>query len=204
MPERSDPALPPLPYDYDALEPHISEQVLTWHHDTHHQGYVNGLDSAEATLAENRASGDFDGTTDALRSVSHNGSGHYLHTLFWENMSPDGGGEPSGALRDRIEEDFGSYEAWKGEFEKAASWPAGGWALLVYDPVAKQLRNLAVQKHNDGALWSAHPILALDVWEHSYYYDYGPDRGSFVDAFFEVLDWDEVEDNFQTVLETYE
>jgi len=203
MPEHSNAELPPLPYGYDALEPHISEQVLTWHHDTHHQGYVNGLNSAEETLAENRASGDYGDTAGALGSVSHNGCGHYLHTEFWECMHSDGGGEPSGELADRIEEDFGSHEGWKGEFEAAAS-AASGWALLVYDPVAKQLRNLAVDRHNDGALWGAHPILALDVWEHSYYYDYGPDRGSFVDAFFEVVDWDYVAENYRTAIEQYE
>jgi Fe-Mn family superoxide dismutase len=203
MPEHSDAELPPLPYDYDALEPHISEQVLTWHHDTHHQGYVNGLNSAEQTLAENRESGDHGSTAGALGNVTHNGCGHYLHTLFWENMDPDGGGEPDGALRDRIEEDFGSYEGWKGEFEAAAG-AASGWALLVYDPVAKQLRNVPVDKHDDGALWGAHPIMALDVWEHSYYYDYGPDRGSFIDAFFEVVDWDEVEQNCLDVVGTFE
>jgi len=199
MSERSDPELPPLPYDYDALEPHISEQVLEWHHDTHHQGYVNGLDAAEETLAENRASGEHGSTGGALGSVSHNGSGHYLHTLFWENMAPNGGDEPEGELRERIEEDFGSYSAWEDEFRAAAS-AAGGWALLVYDPVAKQLRNLAVDKHNNGALWGSHPILALDVWEHSYYYDYGPDRGSFVDAFFEVVDWEHVADEYSKVV----
>ncbi|WP_232702005.1 superoxide dismutase [Halobacterium wangiae] len=195
--------LPPLPYDYDALEPHLSEQVLTWHHDTHHQGYVNGLNSAEETLAENRESGEYGSTAGALSSVTHNGCGHYLHTMFWENMSPNGGGEPSGELADRIEEDFGSYEGWKGEFEAAAS-AAGGWALLVYDPVAKQLRNLAVDKHDQGALWGSHPILALDVWEHSYYYDYGPKRGDFVDAFFEVVDWDDVAENLEKTVSKHE
>ena len=204
MPEQSNEELPPLPYDYDALEPHLSEQVLTWHHDTHHQGYVNGLNSAEETLAENRSSGDYSSTNSAIRNVTHNGCGHYLHTLFWENMSPDGGGEPEGELRDRIEEDFGSYEGWKSEFEQAATWPAGGWALLVYDPVANQLRNLAVQKHDDGALWGAHPVLALDVWEHSYYYDYGPSRGDFVDAFFEVVDWDAVSEQFEKTTSNHE
>ncbi|MFC6836082.1 superoxide dismutase [Halomarina ordinaria] len=203
MSEQSNPELPPLPYDYDALEPSLSEQVLTWHHDTHHQGYVNGLDSAEQTLSENRESGDFGSSGGAMRSVTHNGCGHYLHTTFWENMSPDGGGEPSGDLADRIEEDFGSYEGWKGEFEAAAS-AAGGWALLVYDPVAKQLRNVVVDKHDQGALWGSHPILALDVWEHSYYYDYGPSRGDFVDAFFDVVDWDDVADKYDTVVSTYE
>lgn len=112
--------LPDLPYDYDALEPHISEQVLRWHHDTHHQGYVNGLVSADETLESNRAEGNTDASASALRSVTHNGSGHILHDLFWQNMSPDGGDEPTGALRDRIEEDFGSYDAWRSEFETAA------------------------------------------------------------------------------------
>ncbi len=203
MGEYSDPELPPLPYDYDALEPSISEQVLTWHHDTHHQGYVNGLAAAEETLAENRESGDHSSTGGALGNVTHNGCGHYLHTLFWENMDPNGGGEPEGDLLDRIEEDFGSYEGWKGEFEAAAS-AAGGWALLVYDPVAKQLRNVAVDGHDDGALWGAHPILALDVWEHSYYYDYGPDRGSFVDAFFDVVDWDNVAEQYRSTVSKHE
>lgn len=203
MGEYSDAALPPLPYDYDALEPHISEQVLTWHHDTHHQGYVNGLNSAEETLAENRQAGEFGSSGSAIRNVTHNGCGHYLHHLFWRNMSPDGGGEPEGELRDRIEADFGSYEGWKGEFEAAAS-AAGGWALLVYDPVAKQLRNIVVDKHDQGALWGSHPILALDVWEHSYYYDYGPDRGSFIDAFFEVVNWDTVAEEYQKAVTPFE
>ena len=203
MPEHSHPELPALPYDYDALEPHISEQTLRYHHDTHHQGYVDGLTSAEATLAENREAGEFDGSASAMRAVTHNGCGHYLHTLFWENMSPDGGGEPEGDLRARIEADFGSYEGWKGEF-KAAAGDASGWALLVYDPVAKQLRNLVVDKHDQGALWSAHPIMSLDVWEHSYYYDYGPDRGSFVDNFFEVVDWDHVAEQYEAAVAPHE
>jgi Fe-Mn family superoxide dismutase len=118
-------------------------------------------------------------------------------------MDPDGGGEPSGDLADRIEEDFGSYEGWKGEFEAAAS-AAGGWALLVYDPVAKQLRNIVVDKHDQGALWGAHPILACDVWEHSYYYDYGPDRGSFIDGFFEVIDWDHVASQYENTVSKHE
>jgi Fe-Mn family superoxide dismutase len=196
MSEHSNAELPPLPYDYDALEPHLSEQVLEWHHDTHHQSYVDGLNAAEETLAESRSSGEYSSTGGALSNVTHNGCGHYLHTMFWENMSLDGGGEPSGELADRIENDFGSYEGWKGEFEAAAS-AASGWALLVFDPVADQLRNVAVDKHDDGALWGAHPVLALDVWEHSYYYDYGPDRGSFIDAFFEVVDWDAAAENYQ-------
>ncbi|WP_254821773.1 MULTISPECIES: superoxide dismutase [Haloglomus] len=203
MPEHSNPELPDLPYDYDALEPFLDEQVLTWHHDTHHNGYVNGLESAEETLAENRDAGDFGSSGGAMRNVTHNGSGHYLHTHFWENMSPNGGGEPSGDLADRIEEDFGSFEGWKGEF-KAAAGAAGGWALTVYDPVANQLRNVVVDKHDQGALWGSHPVIALDVWEHSYYYDYGPDRGSFIEGFLDHIDWDYCEQQYQRSVEHFE
>jgi Fe-Mn family superoxide dismutase len=195
--------LPPLPYDYDALEPHVSEQVLTWHHDTHHQGYVNGWNAAEETLEEAREEGDFSASAGAIGDVTHNGSGHILHDLFWQSMSPEGGDEPEGDLRARIEEDFGSYEAWEGEFRAAAS-AAGGWALLVYDSHSEQLRNVVVDKHDQGALWGSHPILSLDVWEHSYYYDYGPDRGDFVDNFFEVVDWEEPAARYADLVEKFE
>jgi len=195
--------LDPLPYESDALEPHVSEQVLTWHHDTHHQGYVDGWNAAEDTLAGNREDGDTDGSAAAIRSVTHNSSGHILHSLFWQNMSPEGGDEPSGDLRERIEADFGSYEAWKAEFEAAAS-DASGWALLVYDSFSERLRNVVVDKHDQGAIWGGHPILALDVWEHSYYYDYGPARGDFVDAFFEVVDWEEPSDRYAEAVERFE
>jgi Fe-Mn family superoxide dismutase len=195
--------LAPLPYDYDALEPHISEQVLRWHHDTHHQGYVNGWNSAEETLAENRESHDFGSSAGAIRNVTHNSSGHVLHDLFWQNMSPEGGDRPEGALADRIVEDFDSYEAWEGEFRSAAS-AASGWALLVYDTFSNQLRNVVVDDHDKGAIWGGHPILACDVWEHSYYYDYGPARGDFVDAFFEVVDWSEPHARFEQAVELFE
>ena len=195
--------LPLLPYDYDALEPHISEQVLTWHHDTHHQGYVNGWNSAEETLQENREAGDFSSSAGAIRNVTHNGCGHILHDLFWQNMSPEGGDAPTGPLADRIEQDFGSHDAWEGEF-RAAAGDASGWALLVYDLFSNQLRNVVVDKHDQGALWESHPILALDVWEHSYYYDYGPDRSSFVDAFFEVVDWEEPGHRYDQAVDRHE
>ncbi|PSQ44404.1 superoxide dismutase [Halobacteriales archaeon SW_7_68_16] len=197
--------LDPLPYDYDALEPHISEQVLRWHHDTHQQGYVDGWNSADEELAlpANRKSHEFDGSASALRSVTHNGCGHVLHDLFWRNMSPEGGDHPGGDLGDRIKSDFGSYDAWEGEFRAAAA-DASGWALLVYDSFSNRLRNVPVDKHDQGALWGSHPILALDVWEHSYYYDYGPDRGSFVDNFFEVVDWDEPSSRYRQAVELFE
>jgi Fe-Mn family superoxide dismutase len=118
-------------------------------------------------------------------------------------MSPEGGDEPHGALADRIEEDFGSYEAWEGEF-RAAGADASGWALLVYDTFSNQLRNVAVDNHDEGAFWGSHPILAIDVWEHSYYYDYGPARGDFMDAFFHVVDWDEPSARYEQAVALFE
>jgi Fe-Mn family superoxide dismutase len=187
-----------LEYDYDALEPVISEQVLEWHHDVHHQGYVNGWNQAEENLEEQRESGDFSSTGSILNSFTHNYCGTVLHDLFWKVMSPNGGGEPEGDLREKIEEDFGSYENWKKEFKAAAS-SAGGWALLVYIPRTDELHNVAVDKHDEGAVWGAHPVLALDVWEHSYYHDYGPKRGNFIDGFFDLVDWDAAEEVYQNL-----
>ena len=176
-----------LPYEYDELTPHISAQVLEWHHDTHHQGYVNGWNSAEEGLQEQREQGDFSNTGSLLNRFTHNFCGNILHEIFWKNMGPNGGGKPEGELLERIEEEFGSYENWKQEFIEAAK-SASGWALLVYVPYSNELHNVAVDKHDDGAVWGAHPVLALDVWEHSYYHDYGPDRGDFIDNFFEIVE----------------
>ncbi|MFB6202947.1 MAG: Fe-Mn family superoxide dismutase, partial [Candidatus Nanohaloarchaea archaeon] len=161
-----------LPYGKDALEPFISEQVLEWHHDVHHQGYVNGWNSAEEKLEDQREEEDFSDTGSILRDFTHNFCGNILHEIFWHNMSPEGGGRPEGELKDRIEEDFGSFENWKEEFRQAAK-AASGWALLVYVPYSNELHNVVVDGHDDGAVWGAHPIMALDVWEHSYYHDYG-------------------------------
>lgn len=192
-----------LPYDYDALTPHISRQVMEWHHDTHHQGYVNGVNSAEEDLKDQREKDDFSSTGSILRDFTHNHSGNVLHELFWKNMSPNGGGKPEGELLEKIEKDFGSYENWKKEF-KAAAGSASGWALLVYIPEEDKLHNVAVDRHDEGAVWGAHPLLAVDVWEHSYYHDYGPKRGDFVDNFFQVLDWTDVEDRYQEITGTFE
>ena len=187
-----------LPYEYDALKPSISQQVLEWHHDTHHQGYVNGVNTAEEKLEQQREDGDFSNTGSLLNSFTHNYAGTVLHEIFWQNMSPNGGGRPEGALLEKIEEDFGSYEAWKNEFKAAAS-SASGWALLVYIPRHDELHNVSVDRHDEGAVWGAHPVLALDVWEHSYYHDHGPARGEFIDGFFDVVDWTDVGERFEEV-----
>ncbi len=180
--------LPELPRGTDVFEDVISEQVMEWHHGTHHQGYVNGANAAEEGLENQRDSGDYSDTGALLNSFTHNYAGHVLHSLFWQIMSPEGGGQPSGQLRVKIEEDFGSYENWKHEFIEAAK-SASGWALLVYIPREDELHNVAVDNHDEGAVWGAFPVLALDVWEHSYYHDYGPSRSEFIDGFFEIIHW---------------
>ncbi|MFB6241244.1 MAG: superoxide dismutase [Candidatus Nanosalina sp.] len=192
-----------LPYDYDALSPQISRQVMEWHHDVHHQGYVDGVNSAEEGLEEQRENDNYSNTGSLLNSFTHNYCGNVLHEVFWNNMSPNGGGKPEGSLMEKIEEDFGSYEAWKKEFKAAAS-SASGWALLVYIPYTNELHNVAVDRHDEGAVWGAHPVLALDVWEHSYYHDYGPSRGEFIDNFFGLIDWDDVQENFEEMAEKFE
>ncbi len=187
-----------LPYEYDALEPWLSEQVLTWHHDTHHQGYVDGWNKAEEKLEQQRSEGDYSSTGTILRNFTHNYCGTVLHNRFWNNLSPNGGGKPEGKLLKKIEEDFGSFERWREEFKAAAS-AAGGWALLVYMPVTDELHNVVVDKHDQNAVWGAHPVLALDVWEHSYYHDYGPNRGEFVENFFKYVDWEDVQKKFDEI-----
>ena len=198
----TDHSLVKLPYDYDALTPHISKQVMKWHHDVHHQGYVNGANDAEKRLEEQRNEGDFSSTGSILRDFTHNFCGDVLHEIFWHNMSPNGGGKPEGELLERIEKDFGSYQNWKKEFKAAAS-SASGWALLVYIPREDELHNVAVDRHDEGAVWGAHPILTLDVWEHSYYHDYGPDRGDFIDSFFQLIDWTDVEQRYTELTATF-
>ena len=175
---------------------------MTWHHDTHHQGYVNGVNSAEEGLEAQREEGDFSDTGSLLDQFTHNFCGNVLHEMFWNNLSPNGGGRPEGELMEKIEEDFGSYENWREEFKAAAS-SASGWALLVYIPYTDELHNVAVDDHDDGAVWGAHPILAVDVWEHSYYHDYGPDRGEFVENVLDLVDWNDVHENFMDMFEKF-
>ncbi|RDI71700.1 superoxide dismutase [Halopelagius longus] len=191
--------LPPLPYDYDALEPHIDERTMTLHHDTHHQGYVDGANEALQTLAEMREADEFDGVRHVKRDLSFNLSGHILHTIFWENMSPDGGGTPSGALADRIETDFGSFAAMCKEFSASASNVEGsGWGTLLYDHRSDSLLVTQVENHDELVVQGGTPLLVLDVWEHAYYLQYENNRSEYVDAFWNVVDWANVEKRYES------
>ena len=185
--------LPPLPYDYNALEPHIDEQTMKLHHDIHHLGYVKGLNNAETKLAEARESGDYGLVKHWEREAAFHGAGHYLHCIFWENMGPNGGGEPSGALADAINRDFGSFDKFMAQFKAAGGAVEGsGWVLLVQNNESKKLDILTAEKHQNLTQWVVSPLLVCDVWEHAYYLNYQNKRAAYLDAFANVINWDDV------------
>ncbi len=185
--------LPPLPYDYNALEPHIDEATMRLHHDKHHQAYVDGLNKAEAKLAEARQSGDFGLVKHWEREVAFHGSGHFLHCIFWPNMSPDGGGEPEGELAAAINRDFGGFAQFKSHFQANAVQVEGsGWGILAYQTLSDRLVILNVEKHQNLTQFGCLPLLALDVWEHAYYLNYQNRRPAYVEAFFNVINWKDV------------
>lgn len=189
--------LPPLPYAYNALEPHIDEQTMRLHHQKHHQSYVDGLNKAERMMAQARQTGDFDLIRHWEREAAFNGAGHYLHTIFWNVMKPGGGGEPAGALADQIRKDFGSFDAFKQHFTNAADKvEAVGWALLVWAPRARRLEILQAEKHQNLSQWDVVPLLVLDVWEHAYYLKYQNDRKAYINAWWNVVNWDHVAERF--------
>ena len=195
--------LPPLPYDNDALEPHIDQRIMELHHDKHHQGYVDGANSALDALEEMRESGDFGNVRAVKRALAFNLSGHVNHTVFWENMHPDGGGEPDGDLADAIESDFGSFEAFKDDFSQASGAVEGsGWGMLLYDHVSDSLIVGAAENHQNQTPQGSTPLLVLDVWEHAYYLQYENNRGEYVDNFWNVVNWDDVAQRYEDAQST--
>lgn len=185
--------LPPLKYDYDALEPHIDEQTMKLHHDIHHAGYVKGLNNAEAKLAEARESGDFSLVQHWERQLAFHGAGHFLHCIFWDCMGPNGGGKPEGSVLEQIEKDFGSFEGFEAQFKAAAATVEGsGWCMLVKNHAAKKFEILTAEKHQNLSQWVSEPLLCIDVWEHAYYLKYQNKRAAYIDAFMNVINWDYV------------
>lgn len=189
--------LPPLPYDYEALEPHIDAQTMRLHHDKHHLAYVNGLNKAEEKLAEARDKNDFALVKHWEREAAFHGAGHFLHCIFWENMAPKAGGQPSGPLAAAIDKKFGSYNAFMNHFKAAGAAVEGsGWVLLTKNNMTGQLEILTAEKHQDLSQWVVTPLLVCDVWEHAYYLKYQNNRGAYLDAFTNVINWKDVEKRF--------
>lgn len=195
--------VPQLGYGYNALEPYISEQIMKLHHDKHHLAYVNGANAALDKLDESRKGGQID-MKSVLRDFSFNFDGHVLHSMFWLNMAPSGkgGGSPGGRIADKIKEDFGSFDTFKKQFsDTAKSVEGSGWALLSYDKITGQLMLAQIEKHNMMHLAETPMLLALDVWEHAYYLEYLNDRAKYVDAWWNVVNWDDVETRFAKATE---
>ena len=194
--------LPDLPYAYDALEPYIDEETMHLHHDKHHNTYVTNLNAAiekhpelgEKTVEELLA--DFSSVPEDIQTaVRNNGGGHANHTFFWEILGPNTGGEPTGAIKEAIDEAFGSFEDFKEEFKTAATGRVGsGWAWLVVKDGKLAITSTANQ---DSPLMDGQtPVLGLDVWEHAYYLKYKNVRPEYINAFWSVVNWDKVNEYF--------
>jgi len=194
--------LPKLPYDYSALAPYLSEEQLKIHHDKHHQGYVNGANAIFTKIDDAIKNGTILEVKTISKELSFNIGGHMLHTTFWENMAPagkGGGGQPNGAIADIINKDFGSFEMFKKVFSTAAiSTEGSGWAALVVNPCVGRALVMQIEKHNVNVFPDFQIVMALDVWEHAYYIDYKNDRAKFVEAFWNVVNWDRVNRNLHS------
>lgn len=196
--------LPPLPYDYSALEPHIDAQTMQLHHDKHHQAYVTNLNTALQGLSQ------FDGVSieDLMRrinevpenvrtAVRNNGGGHVNHSMFWQIMKPNGGGEPTGALADAINSTFGSFDQFKATFnDNGAKRFGSGWTWLVVDQNGK-LQALSTANQDSPFMDGLYPVMGNDVWEHAYYLKYQNRRPEYLSAWWNVVNWDEVAKRFQ-------
>jgi len=193
--------LPPLPYPNDALEPHIDTQTMSIHHDKHHNTYVTNLNGAVAgTEFENMSPEELIKSLDKVpedkrTAVRNNGGGHFNHSLFWEWMSPDGGGEPDGELASAIESAFGSFSDFQGKFKDAGVNQFGsGWSWLVHD--GSGLAVVSTPNQDNPLTDGKTPLLGVDVWEHAYYLKYQNKRPDYIDAWWSVVNWDKVAEGF--------
>ena len=186
--------LPELPYDYSALEPHLSGEILELHHGKHHQAYVDGANTTFEKLGEARSSGDFGTINQLEKNMAFHLSGHVLHSLFWKNMSPDGGGEPEGELAAAVNEYFGSFDAFRAQLTEAAMNVQGsGWGALVVG--AARPGRLIVEQvydHQGNIGQGGPPLLVLDMWEHAYYLQYKNVKEDWVEAYWNLVNWPDV------------
>ncbi len=190
-------ALPDLAYDYGALEPHLSGKLMELHHDKHHRLYVDGANETIDKLLDARRKGDFTQIAALERKLAFNLSGHVLHSIFWQNLSPDGGGEPDGELLAAIERDFGGFAKLKGEIVSVASTIMGsGWAALVFDPISRRLGTTQIHDHQSEITQGGVPLLVVDAWEHAYYIQYQTDKAKYFGALWNLWNWEDVARRF--------
>ena len=198
----ADYTLPSLNYDYSALAPHISATIMELHHSKHHQAYVTGANAAIAATAEARDSGALGAVNKLEKDLAFNLGGHVNHSIFWTNMSPDGGDKPVGELAAAIDDFFGSFDKFTAHFTATAMGVQGsGWSVLAWDSIGERL--IIQQFFDQQASFAAGtvPILLLDVWEHAYYLDYKNVRADYVKAFWNIVDWANVQQRFATATE---
>lgn len=189
--------LPELPYDYSALEPHISGKIMELHHDKHHNTYVNGANTALEKLAAAREADDLAAINQFSKDLAFNLGGHTNHSVFWTNMGPDGGGEPEGELAAAIAENFGSFAAFKKHFSAAATGLQGsGWAVLAWDSISSRLVIFQLFDQQGNVPVGVTPLLMLDMWEHAFYLDYLNVKADYVKAWWNVVNWENVSSRF--------
>ncbi len=185
--------LPELDYAYDALEPHISARIMELHHSKHHNAYVTGANTALEKMEEARAAGNAADAAKFSKDLQFNLGGHTNHSIFWKNMSPNGGGKPEGDLAAAIDENFGSFDAFQGHFNAAATTIQGsGWAILAYEPIGGNLVIEQMYDQQQGVPVATIPLLMLDMWEHAFYLDYQNVKADYVKAWWNVVNWEDV------------
>ena len=189
--------LPELSYDQGALEPHLSGQIVELHHSKHHAAYVKGANTALEKLAEARAGGTYDPIVGLEKSLAFNLGGHVLHTMYWANLSPDGGGKPLGELAAAIDDQFGSFDAFQAHFSSATNLVQGsGWGIFSWEPIGRRLIIEQLEDHHENTTLGAVPLLAIDAWEHAYYLQYNNRRPDYVEAIWNVVNWADVARRF--------
>jgi Fe-Mn family superoxide dismutase len=190
--------LPDLEYDYSALEPSISGRIMELHHDKHHANYVKGANTALEKLAETRENDEFATIAMLEKNLAFNVSGHVLHSVFWTNLSPNGGGDPGGQLQDAIEANFGGVDRFRAQMSEAAATIQGsGWALASWEPFARRIVVQQVYDHQGNHGQGTVPLLAIDAWEHAYYLQYENRKTEFFDAIWNVVNWNDVARRFE-------
>lgn len=193
-------SLPDLRYDFGALEPHISGQIMELHHDKHHAAYVKGANTALEQLDEARVKEDFTRVGALEKALAFNLSGHVLHSLFWQNLTPKGGGEPDGELGKMLARDFGSFAKFKRQLtEVAATIMGSGWGALIWEPIAGKLLTTQIYDHQSNLSQGGVPILVLDAWEHAYYLQYKNVKSDYFDAVWNLWNWKDVAHRFSAV-----
>ena len=193
----ADYTLPDLPYDYSALEPAISPRIMELHHDKHHAAYVTGANLALEKLAESREAGKFDTVNMLEKNLAFNLGGHINHSIFWKNLSPEGGDKPDGELGAAIDDNFGSFDIFRAQFEAVALGIQGsGWAIAAWDTLSQKLVIVQLYDHQANIAPTLVPVAILDMWEHAFYLDYLNVKADYVKAWWNIVNWADAQERF--------